>query len=188
MAVYMGLDDFLGRLVAGLDAAGVPYMVAGSVACALHGEPRSTQVVDIVVDLDAESLRRLLQELPEEHYYVSHDAAREALRRRSQFNVIDMATGWKADLIVLKRRAFSQTEFSRRRPATLLGVEVQVVSAEDVVLTKLEWAQKSGGSERQLRDVRGVLQAPGQRLDETYLQAWAERLEVVDLLDKARGP
>ena len=183
----MGLSDYLGRLVGLLDAAGVPYMVSGSVASAVHGEPRATQDVDLVVDLNAENLRRLLQVLPEDAYYVSSEAAESALRRRSQFNVIDFASGWKADLIVLKNRPFSREEFRRRRPAQVMGVEVQIVSPEDVVLAKLEWAKKGGGSERQLRDVRGVLAAPGQEMDDAYLDEWAAQLGVVDLLEQVRG-
>jgi len=183
----MGLRDFLSRLVAHLDAAKVPYMVSGSVASAVHGAPRATQDVDLVVDLDPENLVRLLGRLNDEEYYVSSEAAQQALRRRTQFNVIDFESGWKADLIVVKSRAFSQEEFGRRRTASALGVEVQIASPEDVVLAKLEWSRKSGGSERQLRDVRGVLNARGQELDDGYLDRWAAELGVEDLLEEARA-
>ena len=181
-----GLGDFLGRLVALLEAAGIPHMVAGSVASSVHGEPRSTQDLDLVVDPTGPALSAFLEALPEDEFYVSEDAARDALRHRRQFNVIDLQTGWKADLILRKDRPFSQTEFERRQPATVLGVQVHLARAEDVLLTKLEWAKKGGGSERQLRDVRGILHADG-ALDEAYLQRWAAALDVVDLLEEARG-
>lgn len=143
-------------------------MVAGSVASSIHGEPRSTQDVDLVIDPSMASLRVFVRALPEEDFYVSEDAAMEALGARRQFNVIDMVTGWKADLIVRKNRSFSVSEFQRRERATVLGVDVYIASAEDVVLTKLEWASVDGGSERQLRDVRGILAAHGD-LDQDYL-------------------
>lgn len=180
-----GLGDFLRRLVAHLDAAGIPHMVAGSVASSVHGEPRSTQDLDLVVDPSAAALGALLRALPESEFYVSEEAARQALRSRRQFNVIDLATGWKADLILRKDRPFSLSEFARRQPATVLGAAVCIASAEDVVLTKLEWAKKGGGSERQLRDVRGILAAHAS-LDTAYLDRWAKELGVGDLLAEAR--
>lgn len=180
----MSLGDYLRALVGILEDAGVPYMVAGSVASAVHGEPRSTQDVDLIVELDSASLGRLLALLPEDRFYVSADAAREALRRRGQFNVIDMDTGWKADLILRKSRPFSVEEFSRRATRVAFGVTLNIASAEDVVLAKLEWAARSGGSERQLRDVRGILAAPGQNLDRVYLERWAQELGVADVLGK----
>lgn len=94
----MSLRDFVERVTTALDSAGVPYMVCGSVASTFHSRPRTTQDVDIVVEVDDDRLRTLLARFPEDAYYVSEDAAREALRRRSMFNIIDLATGWKADV------------------------------------------------------------------------------------------
>jgi len=100
-----------------------------------------------------EPLRRFLSDLPPEDYYADADAAFDALRRRAQFNVIDMATAWKADLIVRKARPFSVEEMRRRVEGNLLGAQVFVASPEDTLIAKLEWAQQGGGSQLQLRDV-----------------------------------
>jgi len=178
--------SFLERLVGLLDAASTPYMVAGSFASTYHGVPRTTQDIDIVVEFTPTSLKRLLNLLPEDDYYVSDTAAADALRRRGQFNVIDLETGWKADLIVRKQRQFSIEEFARRQTAVLEGVSVFLASPEDTVLAKLEWA-KNSGSERQLRDVAGVLHVMGSRLDSEYLARWAATLELEELLVRARG-
>ncbi len=172
----MSLPGLLARLAATLEAAEVPYMLTGSLASTLHGEPRSTQDVDVVVVLTGSSLAALLRALPEDQYYVSEDAAREALRRQGQFNVIDLETGWKVDLILRKRRPFSVAEFERRETRELLGVRVPVCTAEDSVLSKLEWAKLGGGSERQLRDVRGVVERRRGELDLEYIERWAEEL------------
>ena len=102
------------------------------------------------------------------------------------FNVIDLVTGWKADLIVKKARPFSTREFARRRFASVLGVELRIASAEDTVLTKLEWALKGGGSERQLADVRGILAARGADLDVAYLEAGIAELRLQAQWDLAR--
>lgn len=172
-----GAGEFLGRLVEALDGAGIPYMVAGSFASTYYGEPRTTHDIDMVVAPTARSLKVLLRALPEDDYYVSEEAALVALRDRGQFNVIDLETGWKVDLIVQKNRPFSRTELERRRPGRLLGVELMVASPEDVALTKLEWAKLSP-SERQIRDVAGILRVSGSELDLDYLARWVEELQL----------
>ncbi|MCE7871787.1 hypothetical protein DYH09_15595, partial [bacterium CPR1] len=95
------MSTFLSRLNEALQRAGVPFMVAGSVASSHHGQPRSTQDFDLIVQIDLEQLDLLLAQFPEDQYYVSREAARDAILRHSQFNVIDLLTGFKADLMVL---------------------------------------------------------------------------------------
>jgi hypothetical protein len=94
--------------------------------------------------------------------------------------VIDLATGWKADLIVRKSRPFSDAEFTRRQQVDFLGSPVWMASPEDVVLSKLEWALRTG-SERQLRDVRGVLAAKPDGIDVDYIERWTNALGLADL-------
>lgn len=109
---------------------------------------------------------------------MSAEALVDAIRRRSQFNVIDMETGWKADAIIRKQRSFSKMEFSRRLRGDLLGVPVWLATPEEVLLSKLEWAKKSGGSTRQINDAVGILRAQQGQLDLTYLEEWVPQLKV----------
>jgi hypothetical protein len=157
-------------------------MVAGSHSSSFHGHPRATQDVDLVIEPTAEQLERFLALLGEQ-YYVSPDGAREALRHRSTFNVIDFAEGCKADLIVRKDRPFSIEEFGRRRTATLHGSEMPVASAEDVLLTKLEW-DRITPSERQVTDALNVAVVQWPRLDRDYLRKWAPALGVAEKLEE----
>lgn len=182
-----GAGAFLTRLTAKLTAAGVPSMVVGSFASSFHGVPRSSQDLDLVIDPQPQSLRRFLADLPPEDYYADEDAARDALRRRGQFNVIDMATAWKADLIVRKARPFSIEEMSRRIEGDLLGARVFVASPEDTLISKLEWAQQGGGSQLQLRDVAGILQLRANELDFPYIERWVKELELGDLWRQVHG-
>jgi len=177
--------DFLGRIVAALDTAGVPHMVVGSFASTFHGVPRATHDIDIVVDIDRMMLDRLLAALPGEIYYVDHDTAREALARRTQFNVIDMATGWKADLIVRKARPYSVEELARRQPAVLMGVATFVASAEDSILSKLEWS-KLANSERQLDDAAGIVKTRRDALDTRYIERWVDALDLRSQWERVR--
>lgn len=95
--------------------------------------------------------------------------------RSEQFNVIDLATGWKIDFIIRKPREFSREEFERRRSVELSGVELDVASAEDVLIAKLEWA-KMGSSARQIEDAAGITRLQGDQLDTTYVQRWVHAL------------
>jgi hypothetical protein len=113
------------------------------------------------------------------------DCASVPHKRRSLFNVIDTATFWKADLIFRKARPFSRGEMSRRVAIEVLGVPAFVASAEDTVLTKLEWA-KMGESERQLRDVRGIIDVKAESLDRSYIEQWLDDLGVRELWDRVR--
>ena len=172
-----GAGDFLARLTAKLAAAGIHHMVVGSFASSFHGVPRSSQDLDLVIDPDAASLQRLLASLPAQEYYADADAALEALRHRGQFNVIDMATAWKADLIVRKARPFSVEEMRRSIEGDLLGARVLIASAEDTLISKMEWAKLGGGSELQLRDAAGILSLYGsKKLDVAYVERWVREL------------
>jgi hypothetical protein len=157
-------------------------MIAGSLASTLHGEPRSTQDIDLVIDPTPEQLAAFVEGLDRARFYVGD--AFGALERRDQFNVIDVTTGWKVDLIVRKERPFSQTEFDRRQPAVMLGVTTAVASVEDTILAKLEWA-KAGDSDRQRRDVTAMINVQRSTLDIDYLRHWAEALDVTAELDAA---
>jgi hypothetical protein len=154
-------------------------MIAGSFASTYHGVPRSTQDIDIVIDPTRTGMSAFVASLPEDDYYVDAEAARDALARRSQVNVIDMATGWKIDLIIRKDRPFSVEEFRRREAVDLFGTRVFVATAEDSILAKLEWA-KLGDSERQLRDVLGILSVRGASLERGYIEQWAGALGVLE--------
>jgi hypothetical protein len=122
--------------------------------------------------------------LPREDFYVNLDTALDALARRAQFNVIDVRTGWKVDLIVRRDRPFSVEEFRRRQPATVLGVPVDVATPEDTIVSKLEWA-RLGESERQLRDVAGIVAVGGRSLDHAHIERWVADLGLTDLWRKA---
>ena len=180
------LTDTLREIVARLEAQGIPYMVVGSVAASVYGRQRGTQDFDVVIEAGASALRALVRSLPEDRFYASEEAAMEALRYETQFNVLDMATGWKADLIVRKHRAFSETEFARRTRHDVMGVSTYVASVEDVIVAKLEWA-KAGGSERQLEDVRELVRLERARLDRSYVEQWIERLGLREEWERANG-
>lgn len=170
------VEELLKRLVAVTAAARVPFMIAGSFASTAHGLPRTTQDLDVVIDPpDDASLDTLVAALLAEQFYVDADTAREAMQHRSMFNAIDRSA-WKIDFLLRKPRAFSVEEFGRRAAVQILGVPVFIASAEDTVVAKLEWSKLSGGSERQRRDVAGVLATMGGEIDRGYIERWVREL------------
>jgi hypothetical protein len=178
----MTQHDFLAHVAHCLDNSGIPFMVAGSHGSSVHGQPRATNDVDLVIDPTPEQLDRFLA-VAGERYYVSPEAAREALARRSMFNIIDFGEGWKADLIIRKDRPFSVEEFGRRQVRTVYGSSLPVASAEDVILTKLEW-DKITPSERQEQDALNVAVVQWPTLDQVYLRRWAPHLGVAEKLEE----
>jgi Aminoglycoside-2''-adenylyltransferase len=175
------------RVVDVLERLDVPYHVGGSYASAIHGVPRQTHDVDIVVDLTPASAKEIAIALDRE-FYVDEQSAARAVRDRSSFNLIHLATGVKVDLFVKGASAFDRAEFDRRVVVPMgedSPRDVFVKSAEDTVLRKLLWFRLGGEvSDRQWDDVRGIVRLQGDRLDRTYLTGWADRLGVRDLWDR----
>jgi hypothetical protein len=137
----------LRMIVAVLETARIPHMVVGSFASTAHGEPRTTRDLDLVIDPSPDQLNELIGALDPERFYLDPDVARDALRRRSMFNVIEIATAWKLDLVIRKARPFSIEEMQRRTLTRILGMDVPTATAEDTIIAKLEWA-KLGASDR----------------------------------------
>ena len=163
-----------------LEKADIPHMIVGSVAASLHGFARTTHDVDIVVALTPESVPKLADALGEEFYF-DVLSARKAAERRDMVNAIHMDSGVKVDFFILRDDEYSQVQFARRECTTLEGIPACVASPEDTILSKLLWCRIIR-SERQLEDVKGILAVREGRLDWDYLNQWAKRLGVEDLL------
>lgn len=173
---------FLATIVDKLNKAKIHYMVCGSLGSSTHGEPRATKDIDILITSSLKQLKQFISSFSED-YYADYEMAEDAFRRQSMFNIIDIKTGWKVDLIFLKDNEYAIEEFSRRQDAKILEVEVKLVSPEDSILSKLHWA-KMGNSDRQLRDAFGVAVVQWEKLDKAYLKKWAQKLNVEDLLNR----
>lgn len=180
----IGQKDFIARLVLHLGQADIPYMVVGSVASTMYAEPRGTLDVDIVIDTDAARLDRFLDSLGNDLYF-SRDAAHDALRRHSMFNIIDPTSGQKGDLIIRGSRPFDSEEFDRRVSGLLDDLTLSVSTPEDVILAKLSWG-KSSASQRQFRDALSVAVAQWGKLDLAYLDRWAKDLDIEELWNQTR--
>jgi len=171
-----------------LDTLGVPYAIGGSLASAVHGVMRATMDADLVADLRLEHAEPLVRELGDA-FYADIEMIRNAIRRHGSFNLVHFETSFKVDVFVAKPRPFDRAQLARRQ-SYLLSEDPQryayVTSPEDIILSKLEWYRMGGCvSDRQWRDVLGVLRVQGDRLDRSYMYQMAATLSVTDLLDQA---
>ena len=114
---------------------------------------------------------------------------RDAIMHHGSFNLIHYETAFKADIFIRKPRAFDKMQLERRQ-RLVIAVDpeqsVYVASPEDTILVKLEWYRLGGEvSDRQWRDILGVLKTRTGELDLDYLKKWAVELKVNDLLERA---
>lgn len=176
------------KVIEVLDALQVSYVIVGSAASTVYGTMRTTVDADLVADLKLEHIPTLTAAL-EREFYIEPEQIRDAINRRSSFNAIHQETMFKVDVFIPKGRRFDETQFARRVEKVIANDPqylAWLVSAEDVILSKLDWfRQGSEVSERQWRDVMGVLKTQKDRLDLTYLREAAHELGIGRLLERA---
>lgn len=178
--------DLLRRLLGILEAMEVPYMVVGSLASAAYGEPRMTQDVDIVVDPTEEQVRRLCRFFPSSEFYVSEESALDAMRRKTQFNIIDSLSANKIDVMIVPDSNWGRSELSRRRRMRILpDLDGYCARPEDVILGKMSYYAE-GGSEKHLRDITGILKVSAADVDLDYVSRWAQTLGLNEVWDSVR--
>jgi hypothetical protein len=162
----------------------IPYYITRGVAAIAYGEPRTTQDLDLVLAIPPNDIERLATALSDAGFYFPGVDDVKSGRMRT-LQVTDIESISRADLVVAGTDEFERLKFERRRIFATTGAEaLYFASPEDVILNKLRWRQRSG-SEKQWRDVLGVLKVQAENLDYSYLREWAERLSLVDALNQA---
>ena len=171
------LQEVARRLV----AAGIPYMVTGSIAANFYAVPRMTRDIDVVIELAERDADRFI-ELFQKNFYLEPETVRAAARDKAMFNLIHNEYVLKIDFVVRKDSDYRRKEFSRRQKISVDNRPIYVVSPEDLILSKLAWA-KDSESPVQLSDVRNLLKSV-RGLNRRYLARWAKQLGVKSLYRK----
>jgi hypothetical protein len=187
MSLYHEIVEALLPLVSVFEQYGIMYYIGGSVSSSVHGIARRTNDVDLIAQILPQQVHALVQALQND-YYVDEAAWKDAVRRGFSYNLLYLQTMTKVDVMPLRQRAFTREEAQRAQPTILEAgaPPMRIASAEDAVLSKLEWFQQGGrSSTRQWNDILGVLRQQGGLLDVNYLQRWADALGIRDLLEQA---
>ena len=163
----------------------IDYFITGGYAVSLWGRPRTTADVDIVIKIIEPKINPLTQALRKisKAGYIDEDIAKEAVKKRGEFNFIDPDTGLKVDFWITKGDKLGQLEFSRKTEKQIDGQKVYFISPENLILSKLEW-YKQTESDRHLEDIRSILSVSGKKLDLDYLKRTAKDLGSLEILNK----
>ena len=175
--------EFVKLIASRLDSVDIPYMMTGSMAMAVYSVPRMTRDVDLVVEIKPVDVDKIV-DLFSEDCYIDRDSVRQAVDAHSMFNIIHNQWVVKADFIIRKDEEYRREEFARRQKIVIGDMTISLVSAEDLILSKLVWGKKSQ-SELQLLDVRQIISAVSE-LDWKYMRKWAVVLGVDALLEKVK--
>lgn len=183
----MGQRDIIALLAKLFEKYKISYVLTGSFAVSYWGHPRATHDIDFLVELESPDKHKLLDLLSEldQGFSVDLYQAENAIDKHWQFNVFHQETSIKIDFWIAQKSEFEKNKFKRKITTEVFGEKVAIVSAEDLILTKLSWC-KDVFSERHMRDCIGILEVQKGKLDEKYLRENAEALGVVDLLKQAR--
>lgn len=157
-----------------LDSMQIPYMLSGSIAMNLYAEPRTTQDIDLVVEMLIEEVPFFIKFL-EDKFYFDEVTIYEEVRRKGMFNIIDFESGYKVDFIIRKSEVYEQVKFQRRLKTTYADITFWVISAEDLVVSKLQWIQILE-SDKQKRDIANLLE--NEQLDKDYINRWCSILNL----------
>lgn len=176
------------RVTGVLEELGIPYVIGGSLASTLYGMVRTTQDSDIITEMRPEHIQSFVSSLQDE-FFIDEEMIADSIQHNSSFNIIHRETTFKVDIFIPRPRPFQQSQLARAQRQTFeLGTEISAnfASPEDTILSKLEWYRLGGEvSERQWRDILGVLKTRTGELDLSYLQKWAVDLKIADLLKRA---
>lgn len=172
----MSQAELLKKTATCLERLGIPFMLTGSLASSMQGEPRATHDIDLVVDLPQAKQAALARELAGPDTYLSEEAMRQAIAEKGMFNLLDTREGDKVDFWLLTDDPYDRRRFERRVRVDFEETPLWVSTAEDTILMKLRWSKWSGQSARHEQDARRVMAVQAGSLDRAYLEHWVARL------------
>lgn len=177
----MEQNELLRYTVEAFEELDISYLIGGSLASSAYGEPRLTNDIDIVIDLKLEHLPGFFAKFDPNEFYLDKETVRQAFSTNRQFNIIHPSSGYKIDLFIGGDDPFIRSEMARRRRLEAPdGMHAFFASPEDVILKKMQYFQ-AGESERQFRDIAGVLSVQGDQLDREYIHHWTSELGLTEI-------
>ena len=166
--------DVLFDVIEKLNKLHIDYMLTGSLAMNYYAEPRMTRDVDIVIEIFPKDINRIIDNFQKE-YYITENSVKEALKQVSSFNVIHNLSIIKVDFLIRKKQEYRKLEFYRKQKIRILDHEINIVSKEDLIISKLYWA-KDSRSEKQKNDIKNLINTD---CDKKYLLKWLKKLKMI---------
>jgi hypothetical protein len=170
----MEITDLLNTITQTLENLEVPYMLTGSLALNLYALPRSTHVIDIVVELQEKHIPHFKESIKNDFYF-NELTIKNEIKKSGMFNIIHLSSGYKVDFIIRKENTYEIQKFERRKMLNYLNTKIYVISLEDLIISKLMWIQKLE-SELQKRDIQNLLENP--KTDLNYIKNWCSKLKL----------
>ena len=176
--------NLLLKIVLILDNLGIDYFVTGGFAVTVWGRMRTTNDIDIAVQLIKQQINTLAEALRKisNYGYIDEDKAVEAVQNDGEFNFIDPDTGYKVDFFVSQKEKFNASEFRRKKTEIILGERINFISPDDLILSKLRW-HKMSQSSRHIEDIESILKISGKKLDKKYLKKMAAKQGILNELN-----
>ncbi len=180
-------QKLLKKVVELLEENNIEYMVTGSIASSMQGEPRLTHDIDIVINISQISIPLFLNAFTIPDYYISEDAIIDAIKYKSMFNVLNNIDGDKVDFWILTNEDFDISRFARKQKIKMHSFCMNISNPEDTILSKLKWANLAGGSEKQFNDVLSVYELQFGVLNFNYIEKWVKILKVDELWQRIKN-
>ncbi len=185
MEQIFGHRDLVEFFVKLLDKYQINYLLTGSFAVSYYGYPRATHDIDFIVEIKRRDSQKIIEACKQlgDSFIVDHSKIRKAIIKSSEFNILHPETGIKMDFWIVEQNEFEKNKFKRKKTISLDGQKINIISAEDLILTKLLWS-KEVRSERHLRDCVGILKVQKNNLDRSYLDWWIRKLKLKELFEQ----
>lgn len=178
--------ELLKKTLSVLDADNIEYMLVGSFVSSLYGVLRSTQAIDMIVAINRNHITNLVKHFPPPKYYLDEEQIQLAIENEKMFNLLDTEEGDKIDFYIQKKESYEIEKFQRRIMKSFLGMQVYFLSPEDLIISKLIWSKKSGYSEKQFHDVKGVVRVQRGNLDYPYLEMKVKEVQLEELWERLK--
>jgi len=171
---YMFINKLLEIVTHSLEKLNIPYMLSGSLALTLYAMPRATRDIDIIVELQNKHIIQFIEEI-KDIFYFHEPTIKEEIKRHGMFNIIHLESSYKIDFIIRSTQPFEIFKFKRRKQIDYFGLNIWVITLEDLIISKLIWIQQLE-SELQKRDIENLLENPN--VDLEYVKKWCKELNL----------
>ena len=169
----MPIFRLLEKITAIFKKLDIQYMISGSMAMNFYSVSRATRDIDIVVHMQEKDINNFIKNLT--NFYFNKDTIIKETRNHGMYNIVDLETGFKIDIILLKKTDYFKEAFSNKLIKNELGFEIDVISLEDLIIAKLIWIQQLQ-SDRQKEDITMLLNNTKTNIE--YIKKWVDTLNI----------